>query len=520
MSETPLISVIMPVYNVEKYLSACLNSLLAQTFSDFELICVNDGSTDSSAQILADFAAKDKRIKIINQQNSRQAAARNNGLSNAKGEYIYFMDSDDIIHHQLLEICLYQAQKFAAEMVCFGFSKHKDDKQKNIEKIKTNLCDNPVFRSTHAKHYRMTFNVWTKFFKKTLLTDIKFLTDNQYEDYVFVYEVLAKRPRTVFMDEKLYFYTVNPNSVSAQKIHTKQISDYAQGIEYLRKIYKKNDLQKERRYLKYSLIPTLLKAQLKKCYKAPTEIKNEMEAVFAKELFDLQQENMLAVRGNGIWRYFQYQKLLKGGVGTLKIVKLQGGLGNQMFQYAFGQALQNANPKDQVLYDVEWFKKAHKGKVAARELGLSLFGINPPQATPKQAKIFAGKNKIYNLFCPKIPRIIDAGWSKFRPEILHQSGNTYYNGYFQNEEYFATIKEQIRRDFTYPVLEKDDSFNQNWLKKINAAENPVCIHLRRGDYLNLAGWVLPLSYYQKAVSYIKAHIKIPTFFVLGFECDV
>ena len=100
----PKISVIVPVYNVEKYLRECLDSILVQTFTDFELILVNDGSQDSSGAICDEYAGKDKRITIIHQENQGQAAARNNAIAIAKGEWIHFVDSDDVIHPQMLEI--------------------------------------------------------------------------------------------------------------------------------------------------------------------------------------------------------------------------------------------------------------------------------------------------------------------------------------------------------------------------------------------------------------------------------
>ena len=102
------ISVIVPVYNAEKYLNRCVNSILQQTFSDFEIILVDDGSEDQSRNICDEYAKKDKRIKVIHQQNRGQAAARNRGVSCATGEWVVFVDADDMIHQQMLE-CLYQA---------------------------------------------------------------------------------------------------------------------------------------------------------------------------------------------------------------------------------------------------------------------------------------------------------------------------------------------------------------------------------------------------------------------------
>ena len=114
---TPKISIIMPVYNVEQYLQRCLNSISAQTFSDWEAICVNDGSTDNCAEILNRQAQKDNRFKIVNQTNQSLSCARNNGLKLARGEYVYFLDSDDCIHPQCLEIAYNFAIKNHAELV-------------------------------------------------------------------------------------------------------------------------------------------------------------------------------------------------------------------------------------------------------------------------------------------------------------------------------------------------------------------------------------------------------------------
>ena len=93
--KNPEISIIIPVYNVEKYLDECLNSAANQTFENIEIICVNDGSTDGSLEILESHASKDKRIRIISQENKGVSSARNEGLDAARGKYIYFMDSDD-----------------------------------------------------------------------------------------------------------------------------------------------------------------------------------------------------------------------------------------------------------------------------------------------------------------------------------------------------------------------------------------------------------------------------------------
>ncbi len=111
MNAVPKISIIIPIYKAEAYLNRCLDSVLNQTFTDFEIICLNDGSPDNCNKILAEYAKKDGRIKVINKENTGVSDTRNVGLSVAKGSYILFMDSDDCIHPQTLEITYFLAKK-------------------------------------------------------------------------------------------------------------------------------------------------------------------------------------------------------------------------------------------------------------------------------------------------------------------------------------------------------------------------------------------------------------------------
>ena len=113
-----LFSIIIPVYNVDKYLQACLDSVLGQTFSDWEAICVNDGSSDGSAAIMEEYAAKDDRIKVINQLNAGTATARNTGLRAALGDYIFFLDSDDWLEPDSLQIIANRLH--GEDILCFS----------------------------------------------------------------------------------------------------------------------------------------------------------------------------------------------------------------------------------------------------------------------------------------------------------------------------------------------------------------------------------------------------------------
>ncbi len=143
--EQPKISVVMPIYNTDRYLAKSLLSLLDQTFNDFEIICVNDGSTDKSADILEKFAKKDSRIKIINQKNQYAGVARNNGLAVAKGKYIIFLDSDDYFYPDMLEKLYIKSEKTDADITMCKHDVAHYDNSKISNKVGFNIVHKDVF---------------------------------------------------------------------------------------------------------------------------------------------------------------------------------------------------------------------------------------------------------------------------------------------------------------------------------------------------------------------------------------
>ena len=133
MSAMPLVTVIVPVYNVEKYLAECLDSICAQTLKNIEIICMNDGSTDLSGDILAQYAARDSRIFVLNQENQGQSAARNNALDLARGKYISFVDSDDVIAPEMLEELYNRAEMLNTDIAfCNRVIYYQDENKKDI----------------------------------------------------------------------------------------------------------------------------------------------------------------------------------------------------------------------------------------------------------------------------------------------------------------------------------------------------------------------------------------------------
>ena len=149
----PLISVIIPIYKVEAYLSRCLDSILQQSYSNLELLCVNDGSPDGCLEILQDYARKDSRVKVINQKNQGVSAARNNGLREASGDYIAYIDSDDWIHEQYFELMMKYMLEYKADVVfCEGMKVYDDEKPEVV-----------VYQGAQAQkvNIQKIFSLWT-----------------------------------------------------------------------------------------------------------------------------------------------------------------------------------------------------------------------------------------------------------------------------------------------------------------------------------------------------------------------
>lgn len=311
----PKVSIIIPCYKVEKYLKRCLDSVLAQTFCQWEAICVDDGSPDECGAILDQYAKCDYRIKVIHQENQGLSMARNNGMKLAQGDYIYFLDSDDAMHPQLLEIAYGLAQKHNAELVCFNTYKGNKEKfeinEINPSKIKTKVTNNPIFLGSRKEKYSIHYNVWTKLYKKELLNGLDFISGIHFEDFPHTYAVLARKPKTVVTPTKMHFYTDNGESISNKKGNPKQIRDYHVGINSIYEIYKAPELKKEFAFLKRNFIPNILKQQLGRCNRSDATNKPLMFEEFTKELVDLNNKGLISWRGHKLSRYWIYKKLIE-----------------------------------------------------------------------------------------------------------------------------------------------------------------------------------------------------------------
>ncbi|MCD7723533.1 MAG: glycosyltransferase [Clostridiales bacterium] len=212
----PLISVIIPVYNTESYLRQCLDSMLAQTLSDIEIICVDDGSTDFSPGILQSYGEKDSRIKIINQANKGAGAARNTGLEAAAGEYVFFFDSDDYLKENALEDMYSRAQELDADIcICNAQDFDSDSGEKLYHNyLRPPLPENETFNIDSFPEYFFTFTssvTWNKLIRRRIFTDyaISFDSLRHINDVRGIFLAMARAKRIALVNKKLVFYRTN-----------------------------------------------------------------------------------------------------------------------------------------------------------------------------------------------------------------------------------------------------------------------------------------------------------------------
>ena len=228
------ISVIVPVYNVEKYLRRCVDSIINQTYSNIEIILVDDGSLDSSPQICEDLAEEDSRIVVIHQTNSGLAGARNTGINAASGDYIGFVDSDDWIENDTYEHCMDLINKYEADIVQFqlGYAFNEifkfEKKKERIEVIKgKEILQHYMYCTTTGKGG--DYSVCICLFKNELLHDIRFREGKINEDVDFKYKAFSNAKTLINTNLSKYYYFQQSESLSMGGLKKKDFDLYEVG---------------------------------------------------------------------------------------------------------------------------------------------------------------------------------------------------------------------------------------------------------------------------------------------------
>lgn len=221
-----MISVIVPVYNVEKYLEACLDSIRKQTYCDLEIILIDDGSIDKSGEICDMYCKKDSRIKVIHKSNGGLGSARNKGIDIATGEYICFIDSDDTIDMSMLYELQNVLTEENADMIKCNFYQNEEDKNKDTGKITVytsqKACQNFLYDEfTLKKHMKSTMT--DALYKTKLFKQVRFREDVLNEDTQIFPQIIFLCDKIIHIDKSFYYYRENIQGIMHQKISKKKV---------------------------------------------------------------------------------------------------------------------------------------------------------------------------------------------------------------------------------------------------------------------------------------------------------
>lgn len=230
----PTISVVMPVYKVEKYLQRAVDSVLAQSYTDFELILVDDGSPDNCPAMCDDIAKTDDRIRVIHKPNGGLSDARNAGIDVADGKYLFFVDSDDVLHKNTLEILLCALRRHNAQIAGGGFTRFEGD-MPSVEftaAVWDHECTAHTAIETLGMHFdgrdslHSVVSSCCKLYRKDLFDGIRFPVGRLFEDEFTVYKLYYRAQTVTFTQMPLYFYFVNDSGITGTLTLQKRFDEY------------------------------------------------------------------------------------------------------------------------------------------------------------------------------------------------------------------------------------------------------------------------------------------------------
>ena len=468
---SPRLSVLMPVYNTEpEYLSQAIDSILSQSFTQFEFLIYDDGSTrEDTLDTLEHYSHSDERIRVIHAKNGGLAAARNRLLEAASCTLCAQMDSDDIARPERLEKQLALFENHPDLGICgTWFHRFPSDTIVSpptvpgmLDYLRENCLGNP-----------------TIMYNKELLSRFALTVDERIricEDYDFNARTV-RYLKVANVPEVLLDYRERPDSLAHANLTALQEMD---------------------KLIQRSLLDHLTR--------------NPSWRRAVKQLVDANshetKRELCEIPLAGSWRSFFRLPV---------VVRLMGGLGNQMFQYAFGCALSESLGR-KVKFDLSWFDEARKTivdtasceneeGVVIREYALGFFPIKLPLA-----------GRFLRFLCKRFGGIVVepvGSFSKKEESLLLRKRTGIWQGYFQNEGYFSHLRSYLEKAFSFPEFQKEDVFNQRVLLDIRLSDNPVFVHIRKGDYVKL-GWALEADYYGDAVAEMVARLDHPAFFVFG-----
>lgn len=239
-----LITVIIPIYNVEEYLDECINSVLKQSYTNLDVILADDGSTDKSGVIADDYAKKDKRCRVYHRKNQGVSATRNFGITVAKGKYIVFLDSDDMLDEHMIERLYQEALKEQVDMVLCGIKRKTPDK----EYVKAYQVPSRIYQlqdymyemydrehgSEDVDMFLPMVAAWNKIYKKSLFDHIRYPEGRIHEDCAVIHRLVAAAGNVKWLNEPLYIYRERKGSIMQQDFSSNRMDDFYGKLDCVR----------------------------------------------------------------------------------------------------------------------------------------------------------------------------------------------------------------------------------------------------------------------------------------------
>ena len=241
--QEPLVSIIVPVYKVEKYIDRCVQSIISQTYKNIEVFLVDDGSPDNCGQMCDEYAEKYPYIHIIHQNNAGQAAARNNAAKMANGDFIAFIDSDDYVEPNYIEYLLYLQNKYQADIAIGGFRYLYEGKE---PKERNGLVETDELLDASAALIRINYNkgcgatAWAKLFRTELILKHPFPEGQIYEDLAVIYKIVGDAQKVALGNKVIYYWVQRSGSTMRMKFDERQMAGMdavADQIEYVKNAY-------------------------------------------------------------------------------------------------------------------------------------------------------------------------------------------------------------------------------------------------------------------------------------------
>lgn len=247
-NEEVVVSLIIPIFNVEEYLKECLDSILTQSFTHYEVILIDDGSTDKSRLIISEYEEKFKNIKILYQSNKGVSEVRNIALKYAVGEYVLYIDSDDFLKENMLELMVNKGENTKADIVICNYIFYFGDNNENNSVFSYKILEDKIYSSKEVIDMMLNFKLqgqlWNKLFRRNLLinSNFEFEKGRYIQDIFPVFKVINESEKIVFIDKALYYYRQR-NSSTIYKRNIKLVEDYYHAMDSIIQYIIKNKIK-------------------------------------------------------------------------------------------------------------------------------------------------------------------------------------------------------------------------------------------------------------------------------------